>query len=132
MSSYALFGRLSTIENDTSDLQTAVDALSTNKQDTITHAPVSDGQAIKIGSLSNKVGTKDSTLTVETTDNIIKLGVDKEKIQEKLSAGTLLANDNSPPILVSKKVKGLKEQRGITVTGDNEQVVTLQGPPCAD
>ena len=90
MSSYALFGRLSTIENDTSDLQTSVDALSTNKQDTINNAPVSEGQSIKVGSLLNKIGTKDSTLAVETTDNVIKLGVDKEKIQEKLSAGTLL------------------------------------------
>ena len=33
--------------------------------------------------------------------------------------------------LVSNKVKGLKGQRGITVTGDDEKV-TLQGPPVAD
>ena len=81
MSSFALLGRLSTLEGDASDLQTAVDALSTNKQDTITNAPVSEGQAIKVGSLLNKIGTKDSTLTVETTDNIIKLGVDKERFR---------------------------------------------------
>ena len=33
---------------------------------------------------------------------------------------------------MSTKVKGLKGERGITVTGDNEQVVILQGPPVAD
>ncbi len=77
---------MSTLEGDASDLQTAVDALSTNKQDTITNAPVSEGQAIKVGSLLNRIGTKDSTLIVETTGNIIKLGVDTDKIQEKLTA----------------------------------------------
>ena len=86
MSSYALMGRLSTLEVDAGDQQTAIDALSTNKQDTINNAPVSDGQAIKVGSLLNKIGTKDSTLTVETTGNIIKLAVDANNIQEKLTA----------------------------------------------
>ena len=131
MSSYALFGRLSTLEVDAGDQQTAIDALSANKQDAIDNATVSEGQAIKDGLLLNKIGTKDDKLTIETTGSIIKLGVDTIKIQEKLSAGTVLANDNSASILVSKKVRGLKGQRGITVSGDDEKV-TLQGPPVAD
>ena len=73
MSSYALLARLSNLEGDASDLQTAVDALSTNKQDTINNAAVSGGQAIKVGSLLNKIGTKDDKLDIETTSNIIKL-----------------------------------------------------------
>ena len=46
MSSYALMGRLSTLEVGASDQQTAIDALSANKQDTINNAQVSGGQAI--------------------------------------------------------------------------------------
>ena len=64
MSSYALLARLSNLEGDASDLQTAIDSLGTNKQDTINNAPVVEGQAIKVGSVLNKIGTKDSTLTV--------------------------------------------------------------------
>ena len=51
MSSHALMGRLSTLEVDASDQQTAIDALSANKQDTINNAAVSGGHAIKVGSL---------------------------------------------------------------------------------
>ena len=83
MSSYTLFARLSSLEGDASDLQTAVDSLGTNKQDDIKNALVPDGHAIKDGLFLNKIGTKDSTLTVETTGNIIKLAVNKDNIQEK-------------------------------------------------
>ena len=40
-----MMARLSNLEGDASDLQTAVDALSTNKQDTISNADVV-GQAL--------------------------------------------------------------------------------------
>ena len=86
MSSYALLARLSNLEGDASDLQTTIDALSVNKQDTIKNAEVSDGQAIKNGLFLNKIGTKDTTLSIETTGSIIKLAVDKNNIQEKLTA----------------------------------------------
>ena len=46
--------------------------------------PVLEGHALKVGSVLNKIGTKDSTLTVETSGSIVKLAVDKTKIQEKL------------------------------------------------
>ena len=48
MSAYTLMGRLSTLEVDTSDQQTAIDALGVNKQDTINNATVSGGQAIRL------------------------------------------------------------------------------------
>ena len=83
MSSYALMGRLSTLEVDSGDLQATVDALGTSKQDAITNAPVLDGQAIKVGTFLNKIGTKDSTLTVETSGNIIKLAVNQSTLDEK-------------------------------------------------
>ena len=86
MSSYALLARLSNLEGDAGTLQTTVDALSISKQDAITNAPVVEGHAIKVGSVLNKIGTKDSTLSIETTGNIIKLAVDKNNIQEKLTA----------------------------------------------
>ena len=73
MSSYALMGRLSTLEVDAGDQQTAIDALSANKQDTIKNAEVSDGQATKNGLFLNKIGTKDDKLDIETTGNIIKV-----------------------------------------------------------
>ena len=56
--------------------------------------------------------------------------VDKTKIQEKLSAGTL-SGTNTASILASKKIKGLKGDRGITLTGDDDQV-TIKGPPVSD
>ena len=46
MSSYALIARLTNVEDDTSDLQAAVDALSLNKQNNIANATVSEGQAL--------------------------------------------------------------------------------------
>ena len=36
---------------------------------------------MKVGSILNKIGTKDITLIVETTGSIIKLGVDKNVTQ---------------------------------------------------
>ncbi len=87
LSSYALLARLTTVEDDTSDLQAALDSLSLNKQNNITNATVSERQAL-LGSDNatlNKICAKDDTLLVETTVNIIKLGVDKTKIQEKLT-----------------------------------------------
>ena len=87
MSSYALIARLTNVEDDTSDLQTAVDALSLNKQNNITNATVSEGQAL-LGSDNatlHKIGVKDYTLLIETARKVIKLGVDKTKIQEKLT-----------------------------------------------
>ena len=80
MSSYALLARLSNLEGDASDLQTTVDALVTIKQDTINNAQVSGGQALKDGLFLNKIGTKDDKLDIETTGNIIKLGVNTSKI----------------------------------------------------
>ena len=76
--------RLSNLEGDAGDLQTTVDTLNISKQDAITNAPVLEGQALKVGSVLNKIGTRDSTLTVETSGSIVKLAVDKTKIQEKL------------------------------------------------
>ena len=97
MSSYALMGRLSTLEVDAGDQQTAIDALSANQQDTINNADVSGGHAIKVGSLLNKIGTKDDKLDIETTGNIIKLSVDKNNIQEKLTAIPDATNTTTTP-----------------------------------
>ena len=115
MSSYALLTRLSNLEGDASDLQTTVDALVTNKQDTINNAEVSDGQAIKDGSFLNKIGTKDSTLSIETTGNIIKLAVDKNNIQEKLTATPDATNTTTTPTITSKAVLSNTTVRSIGV-----------------
>ena len=105
MSSYALMGRLSTLEVDAGDQQTAIDALSANKQDTINNAQVSGGQAIKDGSFLNKIGTKDDKLTIETTGSIIKLAVNTEKIQEKLTS--IADNSTGRALLIDNKAQGL-------------------------
>ena len=68
MSSYALMARLGNLEGDASDLQTAVDSLNTSKQNRINNAPVSEVQAVLDGSVLNKIGVKDDTLLIETTD----------------------------------------------------------------
>ena len=72
MSSYGLLARLSNIENDASDLQASLQALDAEKQDSLSNANVEGGQPIKVGSILNRIGTRDSTLTVETEGNIIK------------------------------------------------------------
>ncbi len=102
-------GRLSTLEGDASDLQTAVDALSANKQDTITNAPVSEGQAVLGGSVLNKIGVKDDTLLIETTGNVIKLGGNKDNIQEKLIAiaNASTTNNTSKAVLSNATVRSI-------------------------
>ncbi len=65
MSSYALTARFSNIDDDTSDLQTEVDELRVNKQDTITNAGVAQGQAVLDGVSLKKIVTKDNTLVIE-------------------------------------------------------------------
>ena len=113
MSSYALMGRLSTLEVDAGDQQAAIDALSTNKQDAIDNADVSGGHAIKDGLFLNKIGTKDSTLSIETTGKIIKLSVDKNNIQEKLTAipdattTTTTATTTSKAVLSNATVRSI-------------------------
>ena len=52
----------------------------------MTTAEVVEGQAVLDGSVLNKIGIKDDTLLVAITGNVIKLGVNKDKIQEKLIA----------------------------------------------
>ena len=115
MSSYALMGRLSTLEVDAGDQQTAIDALSRDKQDTIDNFEVAGGQAIKVGSRLNKIGTKDSTLSIETTGNIIKLGVNTSKIQEKLTATPDATNTTTTPTTTSKAVLSSATIRSIGV-----------------
>ena len=88
-------------------------------------------KAVLSNATVRSIGVENNTLNITEANNVINLAVNTNNIQEKLNVGTLSVNDNSAPILVSKKVKGLKGQRGITVTGDDEQVI-LQGPPCAD
>ncbi len=77
--------RLSNTGGETSDLQTAVNTLNANKQNSITNAPVEDGQAVLDGASLNKIGIKDDTLAVETSTKVTKLGVNKEKTQVKLT-----------------------------------------------
>ena len=115
MSSYTLMGRSSTLEVDAGDQQTAIDALSRDKQDTIKNAEVSGGHAIKDGLFLNKIGTKDSTLSIETTGNIIKLSVDKNNIQEKLTAIADGTDTTTTPNTTSKAVLSNTTVRSIGV-----------------
>jgi hypothetical protein len=74
----------------------------------------------------------DNTMTVTQANSVSHLAVDETNIQEKPIPGTILADDNSGSILSSTtKVRGLKGQRCITVSGDNEKLL-LTGPPSAD
>ena len=131
MSSYALLARLSNVEGSADDLEASIASLSASKQDNIQNATVMEGQAVLNGTRLNKIGTKDNTLTAETVNQIIQLGVDKSVIQEKLTPGQVLANDNSGSILSGNKIKGLKGDRGITLSGDSEKLV-LTGPLTAE
>ena len=93
MSSYTLMARLSNLEGDASDLQTAIDSLNTVKQNKISNADVV-GQACldSDNATLNKIDVKDDTLAIETSNKVIKLRVDKGKIQEKLTAITDATN----------------------------------------
>ena len=120
MSSYGLLARLSNVENDTSDLQASLNSLDAEKQDSLENANVVGGQPIKVGSVLNKIGTKDNTLTVETTGSIIKLGVDKNVMQEKLEQVAALTGDvTSQALLVGDNVKRVStKDTGLTIETD--------------
>ena len=125
MSSYALIARLSTVEGETSDLQAALDALSINKQNNITNATVSEGQAL-LGSNNttlNKIGVKDDTLLIETTQNVIKLGVDKTKIQERLTP--IADATTSKAVLSGIKVRSVGVDNTLNI-GVSSDVINLE------
>ena len=128
MSSYALFARLSTLEGDSGDLQATVDALSTSKQDAITNAPVLDGQAIKVGSFLNKIGTKDSTLTVETSGNIIKLAVNQSTLdgkQDKFVVSAIPANTGRLFEPGSTNFRAINVQSPLSITATRNDYLTI-------
>ena len=124
--------RLSNLEGDASDLQTTVDSLSANKQDTITNAPVSEGQAVLDGVLLNKIGVKDDTLLIEITGKVIKLGVNKDKIQAKLTAGVDPSEPQTSAVFDGgNKIKGLVGDRGVSLE-PSANFIRVKGPPIAD
>jgi len=124
---------LSTIENDTSDLQASLESLDAEKQDSLSNANVEGGQSIKVGSILNRIGTKDNTLTVETEGDIIKFAVDKTIMQEKLDQIDALPDDTtSQSLLVDTDVRrvGVKDTGltieatyGVVKLGVDEEVV---------
>ena len=117
MSSYGLLARLSNVENDASDLQASLNSLDAEKQDSLSNANVVGGQPIKVGSILNKIGTKDTTLTVETEGSIIKFAVDKTVTQEQLDQTAALPGDTtSQSLLVDTVVRrgGIKDT-GLTI-----------------
>ncbi len=88
---------MSDIEGGTSDLQTAVDTSNANKQNIITTAPAEGGQVVLDGVSLNKIGIRGDTLARETRTKVIKLKVDQDKIQERLTPITDATN--SKPVL---------------------------------
>ena len=120
MSSYGLLARLSNVENDTSDLQASLNSLDAEKQDSLSNANVVGGQPIKVASILNKIGTKDTTLTVETEGNIIKFAVDKTVMQEKLTATADAAN--SKAVLSNATVRSVDADDTLSVTETNNVI----------
>ena len=120
MSSYGLLARLSNVENDTSDLQASLNSLDAEKQDSLSNANVVGGQPIKVGSILNKIGTKDTTLTVETEGSIINLAVDKTVMQEKLTATADAAN--SKAVLSNTTVRSVGADETLSVTETNNVI----------
>ncbi len=87
---------------------------------------------MKHGSILNKIGTKDNTLTVETEGNIIEFAVNKNVMQEKLDQIAALPADTiSQSLLVDSAVRrvGIKDtgltietNYGIVKLGVDEQI----------
>ena len=75
--SYGLLARLGAIESDQGDLEASINALQNSKQDNLNNATADEGEVVKVGSNLKRIGTKDNTLSVETTGDIIKFGVNK-------------------------------------------------------
>ena len=116
---------MSTLEGETSDLQAALDALVIGKQNNITNATVSEGQAL-LGSNNttlNKIGVKDDTLLIETTQNVIKLGVDKTKIQERLTP--IADATTSKAVLSGIKVRSVGVDNTLNI-GVSSNVINLE------
>jgi hypothetical protein len=85
-SSYTSLVRLSNLEGDASDLQTAVDTLNANRQNTFANALVAEGQTVLDCASLNKIGIQDDTLAIETGKKVTNLGVHTEKIREERTA----------------------------------------------
>ena len=117
MSSYGLLARLSNVENDTSDLQAPLTSLDAEKQDSLSNANVVGGQPIKVASILNKIGTKDTPLTVETEGNIIKFAANKNVMPEKLDQTAALPGDTtSQSLLVDTAVRHvIIKDTGLTI-----------------
>ena len=119
MSSYTLIARLSNLEGDASDLQTAIDSLNTVKQNKISNADVV-GQALldSDNATLNKIDVKDDTLVIETSNKVIKLRVDKGKIQEKLTAITDATNatTTSKAVLSNTTVRSIGVDNTLSIT----------------
>ena len=95
-----MLARLGNTEGSADDLQASISSLGAAKQDNLENANVVGGHPVRVGSVLNKVGTKDNALTVETSGSIIKLGVDQTVTHDNPAfAGTVSG--------VSKSMVGL-------------------------
>ncbi len=64
-------------------------------------------------------------------NNVINLAVDKEKIQEKLTAGELPSESHTSAVLDGNEIKGLVGDRG-TRLEPCAYFTRVKGPPIAD
>ena len=128
MSSFGLLARLNNIEDTTDELLAIIQSLDVNKQNNLTSAVPATGdttsQALLSGTTVRRVGPKDNTVLVSTVGDVVKIGVDKTKIQEKI----IVAGDNSNglPLLSDGVLVGLTN--GFVITGninDDNHILTL-------
>ena len=95
MSSFGLLARLNNIEDTADELDTLIQSLQANKQNKLMSAVAATGdttsQALLSGTTVRRVGPKDNTVLVSTVGDVVKIGVDKTMIQEKI----IVAGDNS-------------------------------------
>ena len=105
MSSHSLLARLSTMEIDQGVLEASVNALQNSKQDNLNNTIAEEGEVLKVGSNLRRIGTKDNTLSVETDGNVIKFGVSKDQIQEKLVQVGAPQNDTTPQALLDGNLR---------------------------
>ncbi len=82
-------------------------------------------QAVLDGAILNKVGVKDDTLLIDTTEKIINLAVNKAKIQEKFIVSEIPANTGRLFDSGRTKFRAINVQSPLSITATREDYLTI-------
>ena len=109
-----------TVETEGSMIKFAVDKTVMQEKLDQTAALPGDtaSQTLLVDTAVRRVGIKDTGLTIETNYGVVKLGVDKQVTQEKLTATADAANSRAVLSNTTVRSVGADETQSVTETND--------------